>query len=405
MACYSHSRISTYENCPYQYKLRYIDRKKPEIPTTIEAFMGSMVHESLEHLYKLKKFKKRVAKSSIIKFYRDLWKKNYSDDILIVKADKEGVKADNYRKMGEKFISDYYDRMKPFEQMTILGLETMDRMTLSDGNQWHVRIDKLGCDNEGNYFVCDYKTNARMKDQEEADADRQLALYSIWVKDKFKDAKSVKLIWHMLAFDKDAVSERTDEQLKKLQQEVVDRIKEIENATEFPRKQTALCNYCGFKSECPSFKHEAELEKIEDVKKFKEDEGVKLVDEFSEVKTKLSEFKKAEDEFKGKLIAYTKQFGVDVVYGSNKKCSIKEFDKVVMPEGEDRDKFIEMLKEKGLWEDWNMLSYAKVNSGILKGALCGHDSGEPELDEDIKKMIKLEKSWRFGLSRRKGEGE
>ncbi len=405
MACYSHSRISTYENCPYQYKLRYIDRKKPEIPTTIEAFMGSMVHESLEHLYKLKKFKKRVAKSSIIKFYRDLWKKNYSDDILIVKADKEGVKADNYRKMGEKFISDYYDRMKPFEQMTILGLETMDRMTLSDGNQWHVRIDKLGCDNEGNDFVCDYKTNARMQDQEEADADRQLALYSIWVKDKFKDAKSVKLIWHMLAFNKDAISERTDEQLEKLQQEVVDRIKEIENATEFPTNITALCNYCGFKSECPSFKHEAELEKIEDIKKFKEDEGVKLVDEFSEVKTKLSELKKAQEEFKDKLIAYTKQFGIDVVYGSNKKCSVKEFDKVVMPEGEDRDKFIEMLKEKGLWEDWNMLSYAKVNSGILKGALCGHDSGEPELDEDIKKMIKLEKSWRFGLSRRKGEGE
>jgi hypothetical protein len=30
--------------------------------------------------------------------------------------------------------------------------------------------------------------------QEEADSDRQLAMYSIWVKDKFKEAKSVKLI-------------------------------------------------------------------------------------------------------------------------------------------------------------------------------------------------------------------
>ncbi len=393
MATYSHSRVSTYENCPYQYKLRYIDKKKPDIPTTIEAFMGSMVHESLEHLYKLKKFKKRIAKASIIKFYRDLWVKNYSDDILIVKAE-EGLKADNYRKMGEKFISDYYERMKPFEQMTILGLETMDRMTLPDGNQWHVRIDKLGCDNEGNYFVCDYKTNARMKDQEEADADRQLALYSIWVKDKFKDAKSVKLIWHMLAFDKDAISERTDEQLEKLQQEVIDIIKEIENATEFPRKQTALCNYCGFKSECPSFKHEAELEKIEDVKKFKENEGVKLVDEFSEVKTKLSEFKKAEDEFKDKLIAYAKQFGIDVVYGSNKKCSVKEFDKIVMPE--DREELIGALKKKGVWEDFAMLSYAKLNGGVLKD----------EVDKDIKKMIDVVKSWRLGLSKRRGgEGE
>ena len=389
MAAYSHSRVSTYENCPYQYKLRYIDRKKPEVPTTIEAFMGSMVHEALEYLYKFKKFKKRVAKASIIKFYRDIWTKNYSDDILIVKAEQEGVNAENYRKMGEKFISDYYDRMKPFEQITILGLETQDRMTLPDGNQWHVRIDKLGCDDKGNYFVCDYKTNARMKDQEEADADRQLALYSIWVKDKFKDAKSVKLIWHMLAFNKDAVSERTDEQLEKLQKEIVDRIKEIESATEFPRRQTALCNYCGFKSECPSFKHQFELDKKETIEEFKEDEGLKFVDEFSGIKTKLTELKKMGDEFRDKLIAYAKQFEIDVVYGSNKKCSVKEFDKIIMPE--DREKFIEMLKEKGLWDELSMVCYPKLNSKVIKN----------EIEKEVKDAVEIVQDFRLSLSKRK----
>ena len=389
MATYSHSRVSCFENCPYQYKLRYIDRIKPEVPTTIEAFMGSMVHEALEQLYKLKKFKKRIAKASIIKFYRDIWAKNYSEDILVVKAEKENVGAENYKKMGEKFISDYFDRMKPFEQITILGLETMDRMTLKDGNQWHVRIDKLGCDNEGNYFVCDYKTNARMKDQEEADEDRQLALYSLWVKDKFKDVKSVKLIWHMLAFNKDAVSERTDEQLEKLQQDIIDRIKEIESTTEFPRNQTALCNYCGFKSECPSFKHEIELEKIEEIKKFKENEGVKLVDEFSEVKTKLAEYKKAEEDFREKLIAYAKQFGIDVVYGSNKKCSVKEFDKIVMPE--DKEEFIKLLKEKGLWDECSMVCYPRLNSKVIKG----------DIEKEIIDAVNIEKDFRLSLSKRK----
>ena len=135
MTIYSHSRVNTYENCPYAYKLKYIDRKKPDIPTTIEAFMGDMVHQSLENLYKRKKFQQRVAKASLIKFYRDLWRKNYSKDILIV---KDGLTSKNYMKMGEKFISDYYERMKPFEQITILGLETQDRMTLPDGNQWHI---------------------------------------------------------------------------------------------------------------------------------------------------------------------------------------------------------------------------------------------------------------------------
>lgn len=163
MATYSHSRVSCFENCPYQYKLRYIDKAEPEISETIEIFMGKRVHETLEKLYKDKKFKKLVSKATLLKFYKDNWDKEYSDDILVV---KEHLTAENYKKMGAKFIEDYYDKYKPFDQLTILGLETQDRMTLKDGSQWHVRIDKFACDNEGNYYVCDYKTNSGMKDQE-----------------------------------------------------------------------------------------------------------------------------------------------------------------------------------------------------------------------------------------------
>lgn len=389
MATYSHSRISTYESCPYQYKLHYIDKVKVDIPTTIECFMGDIVHQTLEKLYKDKKFQKEVSKEILIKFFNDLWEKEYSEDILVVKED---LTAENYKRMGIKFIEDYYNRMHPFDQITILGLETQDRMTLPDGNQWYVRIDKLGCDNQGNYYVCDYKTNSRMKDQEEADEDRQLALYSIWVRNKFKDAKSVKLIWHMLAFNKDAISERTDEQLEKLQEDVVNVIKEIEKATKennFPRNETALCNYCVYKKQCPSFKHEVELEKIETIEEFKENEGVKLVDEFSEIKTKLLEFKEKEEEFRLKLIQYSKQFGIDVVYGSNKKCSVKEFDKIIMPEN--REEFIQLLKDKGVYEEFSMICYPKLNSKIIKN----------EIDKDIKDKVDIVKDFRLSLSKRK----
>ncbi|MAG02618.1 hypothetical protein CMI42_04735 [Candidatus Pacearchaeota archaeon] len=390
MATYSHSRISTYEQCPYKFKLRYIDKIKADIPTTIEAFMGDMVHRTLEKLYRDRKFMKEITLDGLIKFYKDLWSKHYSRDILIVKKDLTSV---NYRKMGEKYISDYYERMKPFEQMTILDLETKGRMTLPDGNQWHVRIDKLGCDNEGNYFVCDYKTNSRMKDQEEADEDRQLALYSIWVKDKFKDAKNVKLIWHMLAFNKDAISDRTEEQLKKLQEEVIEKIREIETAKDFPTNITELCDYCEYQGMCPSFKHQVELKEIKTIKEFKEDEGVKLVDEFSDVKTQLTELKKKDEEYKESLVQYAKQFGIDVVYGSNKKCSVKEIDKVVMPE--DKDELIQLLKEKGVWDEMSMINHSRFKSKILKD----------KLDEDIKGEVDVVKDYRLSLSGRKDRGD
>ena len=391
MATYSHSRINTFETCPYQYKLHYIDKIKPETETTIEAFMGDLVHQTLEKLYKDKKFKKRVEKKILIKFFRDLWDKEYSDDILIAKED-EGLKASNYRKMGEKFISDYYDSYKD-DDMTILGLETQDRMTLPDGNQWHVRIDKLGCDKQGNYYVCDYKTNARIKMQEEADSDRQLAMYSIWVRDKFKDAKKVILKWHMLAFDKEITSERTDEQLKALQEDVMETIQEIVEATkedDFPTNTTKLCDWCGYKSQCPSFKHLAEIEELPK-KKFKDDEGVGLVDEFAEVKNKLKELEDKQDELKSSLVEFAKQKGVDVVYGSNMKASIKEFDKIVLPE--EKEELIQLMKDKGLWDELAMINFMRLQSKFLKG----------DLHEDVAGMIERVKDFRVGLSKRKDQ--
>ncbi len=391
MVTYSHSRLSTYENCPYKYKLQYIDKIKPEIQNTIEAFMGDLVHRTLEKLYKDKKFNKKVSKSILISYYKELWIKEFSKDILIAKA-SQGLSSENYKKMGIKFISDYYDRMKPFNQLTILDLETQDRMTLSDGNQWHVRIDKFACDSEGNYFVCDYKTNSKMKEQEEADSDRQLAMYSIWVKDKFKDCKSVKLVWHMLAFNKDVISERNEEQLQKLQEDIINKIKEIEENKKFNTNVTALCDYCGYKSICPSFKHEIELENKTTIEDFKEDDGLKFVDELSEIKRKLKELEDKQNELKEKIVSFSKQKDIDVIYGSNMKCSVKEFEKIVLPE--DKTQLINILKEKKIWDELSMINFMGLQSKILKGQL-----------NELKNNVQIEKDYRITLSKRKDEDE
>jgi putative RecB family exonuclease len=387
MTCYSHSRISTFEQCKYKYKLQYIDRIKVEVSTTVEAFMGDLVHRTLEKLYGDLKFEKTNTKEDLLKYYNDLWSKEWTDEILIAKQD---LTSENYRLMGEKYISTYYDHYQPFDQMTILGLETQDRMTLSDGNQYHVRIDKLACIGD-TYYVCDYKTNSRMKDQEEADEDRQLAMYSIWVKDKFKDAKRVILLWHMLAFDKEATSERTEEQLQELHDDVVARIKEIESCNEYPTNTTALCNYCVYKSICPSFKHESELDE-KTPEEFKEDDGVKLVNEYAELEALEKETKSKKEEIKEKLIEFSKQKEVDIIYGSNKKVSVKTQNKVVYPE--DKTEFVQLIKDKGLYEKLSMISYPKLNSLILKN----------QIDQEIINQTTIGKDYRISLSK-KAEGE
>jgi putative RecB family exonuclease len=384
MTCYSHSRISTFEQCRYKYKLQYIDKIKVDVPTTIECFMGDLVHRTLEKLYADLKFQKLNSKEDLLKYYNVVWDKEYTAEILIAKQE---YSADNYKQMGVKFISDYYDQYKPFDQMTILGLETQDRMTLPDGNQWHVRIDKLACKDK-TYYVCDYKTNSRMKDQEDADSDRQLALYSVWVKDKFPDAEKVVLLWHMLAFNKEVVSIRSDVELKKLQDDTVEAIKTIESCDDFPQNTSALCNYCVFKSICPSFKHELELEE-KTVEEFKEDDGVKLVDEYVELETQEKDIKKRKEEIKSKLIKFSKQKEIDVVYGSNKKASVKPYEKVVYPE--DKELFLKLIKDKGLYEEVSMLCYPKLTSMINKN----------QIDQDVINLTSKETDYRISVSKRK----
>ena len=45
---------------------------------------------------------------------------------------------------------------------------------------------------------------------------------------------------------------------------------------------------------------------------------------------------------------YGKQFEIDAIYGSNKVAKLREFDRIIMPEGKDKEKFIELMKKKGI---------------------------------------------------------
>ncbi|MDY0016192.1 MAG: PD-(D/E)XK nuclease family protein [Bacteroidales bacterium] len=387
MAIYSHSKLSCYETCPYQYKLKYVDKIKVDIPTTIEAFMGDIVHQTLEKLYQNKKFKQDISLDFILKFYSELWDEKYSSGILIV---KENMTSQNYKLMGEEFLINYHKRFYPFEEMTILGLETQDKMVLPDGNFWHVRIDKLGCDKEGNYYVCDYKTNSRIKDKTEVDNDRQLTMYSIWVKNKFSDCKNIKLIWHMLAFDKDIISTRNQKQQIQIQNQVLNTIKEIKEAEiqdNFPRKISPLCNYCVYKSICPSFKHLFE-EKLELTSSISKQESIDLVDNLSKIKNQLQELENQKQEIQNKLISFSKENKLDYIYGTNSKVNIKEYEKIVLPE--DKKELINLIKQKKLWDEVSMLNYMRLNKLVLSG----------EISPEIKDKIEIQKDFRVNLSKK-----
>ena len=384
MTIYSHSKLGTFQQCKYKYKLQYIDKIKSDLES-IEIFMGKRVHEVLEKLYNDLKFQKLNTKEELLQFFEKIWEENWHDKVFIV---KDEYTAKNYKEMGKKFIADYYEHYKPFNHRTVIAIETQDRMDLFDGNQYHIRIDHLACDKEGNYYVCDYKTNNSLKAQEELDEDHQLAMYSLWVKQKYLDAKSVKLVWYFLAFDKEMVSERNDEQLEELKNQIEKLIKEIEVCDNFPTNVSSLCDYCQYKPICPAWKHKFEVE--ESKKEFSEDDGGKLVDEFSKFQETKKQSEEMIEEIKKDLIEFAKQKEIDVVFGTDKKCSVKEYDKIIFPDDK-KEELLNLIKDKGLYEEFSSLNYFKLSPKILK----------KEVDEDIINLTDKEKAHRLSLSKRR----
>ncbi len=78
------------------------------------------------------------------------------------------------------------------------------------------------------------------------------------------------------------------------------------------------------------------------------------------------------------------------------KASVKEFDKIIMPENEkDKEVFIALMKDKGIYEECSMICYPKLNSKVIKG----------EVEDEIKDKVKIEKDYRISLSKRKDLGE
>ena len=245
---YSHSRLSTFEQCPLKFKFQYIDKLPPEIEQTIEGFLGNKVHDTLEWIYNQVMNKEAVELDQIIENYAKAWTDTFNPGIKIV---KQGLDEKHYFNRGIKFLVDYFTKHSPFKDNTI-ATEKRIFIDINGDGKYCLQgfIDRLVHNKETNVFeIHDYKTG-QIKNQEELDKDRQLALYSLGIKQQF-NAQEVHLVWHFLDFNQKMTSKRTDEQLEELKQNIIRLIDKIESTKEYPARPSGLCGWCGFQKYCP----------------------------------------------------------------------------------------------------------------------------------------------------------
>lgn len=412
---YSHSGLSSFEQCPRKFAFHYVE--KPELEEefeSVEAFLGTRVHEALERLYDFHRRGRLLSPKELLEFYRGEWERAWSPAVRIV---RKGLKPGHYEAKGETFLTEYYARHE--DELTsgnlkTVGLERNVSFPIQGRDKgYHITgfIDRLSYDSDANaYQVHDYKTNASLPPQERLDSNhdegRQLGLYDLGVRFSWPDAKDVSLHWHFLAFDKEMTSRRTKEQRAKLEGETAKLIEKIETAKEedrFPTRTSELCNYCSYQEICPAWKHRLKVEG-EPLERFLKEPGVKLVNEYAKVKKELDAYTAEKEaileELKAALLAYAKKHGVESIRGTNTLAIVasysrKEFTSEESPE---YGRLVEALKKADQFEDFAKLSASQLYNAMESGEL------DPKAEDALKKVLVIKKTEQLRL-KQIAEGE
>ncbi len=378
MPVYSYSRINTFENCPLRFKYRYIDRIKVETEG-VEAFLGTMVHESLEKLYDNCMKARETSLDEIIDLYRSKWERGWHEGIEIVKKD---FSEENYRDIGVRCLMEYYRRYAPFDQDRTIALEK--RIEAPLGNFRLVGfIDRLTQREDGTYEIHDYKTSSGLPTQDEVNRDDQLALYQLALTTMWDDVSDVDLVWHYLQFDKELRSRRDAQALSDLENAYISKIEKIECAIEYKPKESALCNWCEYQSLCPAKKHFCEVEPLTPTE-FCENDGVRFVNRYVELSARVKELKEEQNLLREDIIAYSRQNRVETIVGSGSKIRVRTTQKNRYPsKSSDEEKYnnlVNLVKGAGRWED-----VSKLDSSALARIL-----DKNEWDEELVEKIKVE---------------
>lgn len=238
---WSYSRITSFENCPYAWYLKYIYGKEEE--PNFYASYGSFVHKLIEKYYKGKIPQQNLAMQFLLGFPLEVKGRRPNSDLV-----------DKYMLKGYQ----YFQQFQPFKY-DLVSVEERIGFNIN-GNEFIGYVDFVGRGDDG-LCVVDHKSrelkqrskrSKPTKKDEELDAFlRQLYLYSVGIKQKygeyptklcfncFKSCEFIEEPFNMDDFS-NAIAWATDE------------IERIKNTDAFrPRLDWFYCtNLCGFSDEC-----------------------------------------------------------------------------------------------------------------------------------------------------------
>ncbi|MFN3550319.1 MAG: PD-(D/E)XK nuclease family protein [Endomicrobiia bacterium] len=260
----SYSKMSMYIQCPRRYRLCYLDKKgvKPQGFFSI----GSTIHNALELFYQIKtKNNKEPGIDELLKLYDECW---------ISAGYKTPQEEKEYYLNGKQWLVNYYEKF--VKDKFITAYATEEYFELPIGKNTHVMIgyiDRIQKNPDGTFEILDYKTDPKLRSQQEVDSDLQLTIYYWALRNRGIETKRLGLIF--IRFGEIVYTTRTQKDIDILDdyvKEVADKmwadgekymnlIKEYEEKNQvvpeekieevLPSKINKYCGGCDYLKGCP----------------------------------------------------------------------------------------------------------------------------------------------------------
>jgi DNA helicase II / ATP-dependent DNA helicase PcrA len=230
----SYSQVSTYDNCPLQYKYRYV-LNVPSQPSHALSF-GITIHDTLRDFHRKLLFEP-VSLENLYEMYTKNWH-------------PLGFMNEEHRQHqfgeGKKLLKIYYETNKD-STVKPIGLEKSFKLSVG-GIKFYGRIDRIDKIPEGGVEIIDYKTG-KTKTQKQVDKDEQVGFYAIAARDAL-GMQPKKLTYYFIEENKRVSTTRTPEQLDALRDKTQETIADIKTG-DFAPSPSMLCNWCDYNTICP----------------------------------------------------------------------------------------------------------------------------------------------------------
>lgn len=233
----SHSRVQTYERCPWLYHLVYDEgwRAGPSAP----AALGQSIHRALDAY--LAKTNADKSLEALLELFDHHWvNEGFGTPQQTFEAYERGRQIlTNFHSIDGKRTS------------SVVGTEVQFDYEIASDVHFRGTVDRLDKHADGSYEVIEYKTMAEPWAPERVAKDRQMTFYALGLSHKL-DGASLKLTYYFLSSGASVVTTRTQQQLEEAHALILDTAGKIRRQEYAPNH--ASCARCEFGRRCKHFK-------------------------------------------------------------------------------------------------------------------------------------------------------